>query len=87
MSRVDHTWDPDPDRVARIAIELADRVRDEDPARLFAELCNLTEFHPMKAAQLLMALAAFFNPAEGTVALVQRVEGITEARVARAVAS
>lgn len=78
----DHTLEPDPDRVVRIALDLVEKIRDEDPRRMFDELSRLAERHPAKYAQVTMALAAFVNPDEGTVALEDRVWSITEARVA-----
>ena len=82
MRYIDRTPDHNLDRVARIAIELSERLRDEFPADVFAEVYKLCEFHPAKAAQLLMTLAAFFNPDEPLQSLMRRVEGITDARVA-----
>lgn len=77
-------WTPDSNlhRVARFAAELADRIRDEDPRELFEELANLCHRHPAKAAQMLMAHAAWFDPEQTTAQLVARAESISEARLA-----
>lgn len=77
-------WTPDPNlhRVARFAAELADRIREENPRELFEELAGLCHRHPAKAAQMLMAHAAWFDPDQTTAQLVARAESITEARVA-----
>ena len=77
-------WTPDSNlhRVARFAAELADRIREEDPRELYEELTSLCHRHPAKATQMLMALAAWFDPEQTTAQLVARAEAITEARVA-----
>ena len=74
--------DPNLHRVARVATELADRIREECPRELFDELAGLCHHHPAKAAQVLMALSAWFDPDQTTEQLVARAESITEARVA-----
>jgi tRNA isopentenyl-2-thiomethyl-A-37 hydroxylase MiaE len=79
---VDTAPDRDLNRVARIAAELGDRIREEDPRRLFDELVLLCRFHPAKAAQLLMCLAAWFDVDEDTATLVARARAVTESRVA-----
>lgn len=77
-------WKPDHNihRVARFAAELADRIREEDPRELFEELANLCHRHPAKAAQMLMAHAAWFDPEQTTAQLTARAEAITEHRLA-----
>ncbi|ORA38072.1 hypothetical protein BST13_05590 [Mycobacterium aquaticum] len=80
---VDQTLDSNLDRVAEVALGLAVKIRDDDPRRLFEELRLLAQRYPAKYAQITMALAAFVNPDEGTVALQERVEAITESRVGR----
>lgn len=82
-SEVNYAPDPNLDRVARIALELATRIREEDPRRMFEQLQVLAERYPAKYAQITMALAAFVNPDEGSVALIDRVWSISESRVAR----
>jgi len=78
---VDYSYDTDLDRVASIAIDLAVRVREEDPRRLFDEFANLCERHPVKAAQLLSCFAAFMDPDTTTGVLTRRVQAITDARL------
>ena len=77
-------WTPDSNlhRVARFAAELADRIREEDPRELYEELTSLCHRHPAKATQMLMALAAWFDPDQTTAQLVARAESISEARLA-----
>lgn len=73
------TPDPNLDRVGRIAAGLGDRIRDEDPREMYDELVNLCAKHPAKAAQLIMCLAAWFDPEEETSELVRRARSITMA--------
>lgn len=73
---IDLSPDPNLDRVGRIAAELGDRIRDEDPKRLYDELVLLCRYHPAKAAQLLMCLAAWFDPDEETGELVARARSV-----------
>ncbi|AMS02059.1 hypothetical protein SEA_JAMIE19_42 [Mycobacterium phage Jamie19] len=75
--QIDMTPESSLERVANIAIDVAEKIREDDPRRLYAELVNLAQWHPAKAAQVTMALAAFFNPDEGTATLRRRVEAIT----------
>lgn len=74
-------FNPDPNlhRVARIACELADRIRDDDPRRLFDELVNLCHRHPAKASQVIMALLAWFDTDATTTQLGDRAEAISRA--------
>ncbi len=74
--------DPDLDHVAEITYGIAERIRDEDPRRLFNELVNLCARHPAKAAQVVMTFAAWFDPEDTTEVLWARVRGITAARTA-----
>ncbi|AIT14552.1 hypothetical protein SEA_TAPIOCA_46 [Mycobacterium phage Tapioca] len=78
--QIDMTPESSLERVANIAIDVAEKIREDDPRRLYAELVNLAQWHPAKAAQVTMALAAFFNPDEGTATLRRRVEAITAHR-------
>lgn len=78
--QIDMTPESSLERVANIAIDVAEKIREDDPRRLYAELVNLAQWHPAKAAQVTMALAAFFNPDEGTATLRRRVEAITAPR-------
>ncbi|AGI12994.1 hypothetical protein PBI_BUTTERS_47 [Mycobacterium phage Butters] len=78
--QIDMTPETSLDRVANIAIDVAEKIREDDPRRLYAELVNLAQWHPAKAAQITMALAAFFNPDEGIDTLRRRVEAITAPR-------
>jgi hypothetical protein len=82
-ARVDLRGERNLDVVARIAAELAERIRDEDPARLFNELVSLCQYHPAKAAQLLMTHAAWLDPDTPVSVLTDRAEAISAARVAR----
>lgn len=76
---VDMRPDPNLDRVGRIAAELGDRIRDEDPKRLYDELVLLCRYHPAKAAQLLMCHAAWLDPDEETSELVARARSVAMA--------
>lgn len=49
---VDYSHEPDLDKVAGICVDMAVRIREEDPRRLFDEFQFLCEWHPVKAAQL-----------------------------------
>lgn len=81
MRRVDAEWEPDPEVVAEKAMVFVERVREDDPAMVFAEVQALCQWHPAKAAQVLITLAAWFNPDESTESLVRRVQSISAARV------
>jgi len=81
---VDPAPDTDLDAVAQIAFDVAETIREEDPRRLFDELVNLCHWHPAKAAQLLMVLAAWFDPEVPVQTLWGRVEAITADRTVRA---
>ena len=70
--------DPDLDRVAEIALNVHERLRDE-PTQLYGELVNLWQHHPAKAAQVTMCLAAWFDPDTPTSVLWARVEAIAGA--------
>lgn len=76
------TGEKDMDTVADAALLVAIRVREEDPTRVFNHLLGLCEQHPVKAAQVLMALAAWMDPDTPTNVLFRRVEDITKTRVA-----
>lgn len=76
MTFIDTTPDDNLDRVGRIAAQLGDRIRDEDPKRLYDELVLLCTYHPAKATQLLMTLAAWFDPEEDESELVARARAI-----------
>lgn len=80
MTRIDFNPDADLDRVAGVAIELTDAIREDDPRRVYTELLALCERHPAKAAQVLMCFAAWFDPNVSTQTLWARVESITQAR-------
>ncbi|WP_100523089.1 hypothetical protein [Mycobacteroides abscessus] len=77
---MDQSYETDLDRVAEDALDLVERLREDDPRRVFEQLRLLAELHPAKYAQITMALAAFVNPDEGTVALQRRVDAIAENR-------
>ncbi|SHV90629.1 Uncharacterised protein [Mycobacteroides abscessus subsp. abscessus] len=77
---MDQSYETDLDRVAEDALDLVGRLREDDPRRVFEQLRLLAELHPAKYAQIAMALAAFVNPDEGTVALRRRVDAIVENR-------
>lgn len=67
--------DHDLDRVAEIAYRTTEKLREE-PHRLYGELVNLWHQHPAKAAQITMALAAWFDPNTPMSVLGNRVEAI-----------
>lgn len=73
----DLTPDPNLDRVGRIAANLGDRIRGEDPRHMYDELVRLCANHPAKAAQLIMCFAAWFDPDEEVDELVSRARTIT----------
>lgn len=77
---VDLSGEQDMDRLAAHAISIAEKLRDEDTNRLFDELMNLAQWHPAKTAQLVLCLAAWFDPNVTTRTLWTRVEAITEDR-------
>lgn len=68
------------DALAEYAYSIAEKIRDEDTNRLFEELTSLAQWHPAKAAQVIMALAAWFDPGTTTALLWNRVEAISEDR-------
>lgn len=74
---IDCSPDPNLDRVAHIAADLGDRIRDEDPRRIYDELVLLCRFHPAKAAQLLMCFAAWFDPDEPASELIGRARAVS----------
>lgn len=78
---IDLIPDPNLDRVARITRQLAERIRDEDPATLFRELQALCREHPAKAAQIIVCFAAWFDPDEEPETLVARARAVTTSRV------
>lgn len=79
---IDWKAEKDLDKLAEIAFELTDRIREEDVHELRAELVNLCHAHPVKAAQIIMALSAWIDPSESTETLWARVESISNSRVA-----
>lgn len=81
MSVIDLMPEPDIDVVASRAHALTERIREDDPRRIYAELTNLSQRHPAKAAQIIMALAAWIDPDEGTRTLGDRAESVTQARI------
>jgi hypothetical protein len=78
--RIDFAGEQDMDALAEYSYSIAEKLRDEDPHRLFEELTALAQWHPAKAAQVVMTLAAWFDPNVTTALLWNRVEGITEDR-------
>lgn len=85
MKGIDWAWESNPHVVARYAAELGDRIREEDPAAMFDHMANFAHRHPAKAAQVLMTLAAWFDPEQSVKTLTDRVEAITASRIARVV--
>lgn len=82
---IDWAPDPDLDRVAEIALGIAEKIREDDPCRLYGELSYLAYRHPAKLAQIAMCLAAWFNPNEPVRCLWERVESIAAAHAGRIV--
>lgn len=82
--RVDFAPDPDLDNVASIAFGIAEKIRDDDPRRLFDALTDLCRRHPAKAAQVIMAFAAWFDTETPVHTLWGRVHEITRDRTRRA---
>lgn len=85
--RVDYNPDPDVDNVAAIAVGIAEKIREQDPRRLFDELTDLCRRHTAKAAQLIMTFAAWFDPEVPVQTLWNRVGDITTDRTAKASAA
>lgn len=83
---IDMERDSDLDRVASIAYELSERLRDEDLTELHKQLVELCRFHPAKSAQLITCLAAWLDPETSTAVLWSRVEAITDTRMKAALA-
>lgn len=79
---IDITAETDLDKVAQIAFEITEKLREEDLAELNRELVNLCQQHPVKSAQIITALAAWLDPDTPTGVLWARVESITRTRVA-----
>lgn len=75
----DFTPDPNLARVAGIACELGQRIREEDTRRMFDHLMHLCHRHPAKAAQLIMVFCAWFDPDAPISVLGDRAEAITAA--------
>lgn len=71
----------DLDRLAGIAYELSEKVRDDDPNVVLAELTKLWSKHPVKAAQLTMCLAIWFDPDITVNELWERVNSVARSRV------
>ena len=70
--------DHDLDRVAHIAINVAEKIRiPGEPIMLFSELVDLCRTHPAKAAQLIMVYAAWLDLDAGVQTLWSRVAAIT----------
>lgn len=78
---IDMAPETDLDRVAQIAYELAERLREEDLAELHQHLIDLCRDHPVKSAQLITCLAAWLDPETPTAVLWERVESVTQSRV------
>ncbi|GGG04436.1 hypothetical protein GCM10007304_18180 [Rhodococcoides trifolii] len=70
------------DRIADDALALAVAIRDEDPVKLYNSLILKCRNQPEKAAQIMMALAAFTPVDEPVLSTIHRVEAIVDARVA-----
>lgn len=80
-AHIDRQPDGDLDRVARIAAELGERIRTDDTSRMYEELVELCANHPMKAAQLLMVFAVWFDPNVRTSVLERRALHAAEDQV------
>lgn len=74
---VDETPETDIEWVAQCAMRIAEDIRDIDPMEVRRQLANLCRRHPVKAAQVAMALAAWVDPSEP--------QHMRDARVDRAV--
>lgn len=79
---VDMAPESDVDVIAQRAFAVVERLRDDDPRRILSELANMCRVRPTQAAQMIMALAAWVDPAEPTATLWERVERITQERIA-----
>jgi hypothetical protein len=79
--RVDLTADDDMDRVAGVAFGITEKLRESDLRELHNEIVSLCRWHPVKAAQIMTALAAWFDPETPCRVLWSRVEAITASRV------
>lgn len=81
MTTTDMAPETDLDRLATIAHDLSERLRTGDLNEMRAALVDLCAGHPVKAAQLLMVLAAWVDPVEPVGLRFARVEYITRDRV------
>lgn len=74
---VDYAADSDLDRVAEIALLIVDQVRVEHPYKVYGQLVDMCATHPGKAAQVIAALAIWFDQNEITTCeLVRRAEAV-----------
>ncbi|WP_181048877.1 hypothetical protein [Mycobacterium kansasii] len=79
---IDLCYDSDMDNVAGIALDVAEKIRRDEYGRreLFNEIVGLCRWHPVKAAQLLMVFAAWFDDAPDEI-LDDRVRSITHPEI------
>lgn len=80
MTAVDMAPETDLDELGRIAAELSERIRYDDLNRMRAALTDLCARHPVKAAQLLMAMAAWTDPDEPVQRRFARAESVARIR-------
>lgn len=73
----------DLDLLAEMAFELAERVRDESPIRVRANMLSFVLRHPLKAAQLQMVFAVYLDPGITTAGLWQRVDAVARRPIGR----
>jgi hypothetical protein len=74
---VDESYETDMRVLKGVLYRLVEAVRETDPRQVHTELVSMWLRHPVKAAQLMMALAIGFDPDTVTTKLLdQRAEEI-----------
>lgn len=72
------------DQLAGIAIDLAEKVRRDDPVVVQRHVQSLCQLHPAKAAQIVMVLAVWLDPETPVNELWRRAEAAAaESQAAR----
>lgn len=75
---VDESYETNMRVLKGVLYRLVEAVRETDPRKVHSELVSMWLHHPVKAAQLMMALAIGFDPDTVTTKLLdQRAEEIS----------
>lgn len=80
MTKVNLTPERDLDKVAQVAFEISEKLREQDLGELNNQLVSLCRWYPARAAQVMTCLAAWLDPETPTATLWDRVEAITQTR-------